>query len=131
MKLMGCHGKSVQQQGFTLLELMVSVAILSIVAGVVVSGLTSLVQRNQMETTKVDLTQESRQFMDQIVSDIHQSGFPSAKMFDPASRVPASNPFNCNLYLHVASRLVNVTPIPLPFHPPADALVPIRPPSLH
>src|SRR6266704_3371953 len=57
MKLMGCNEKSVQQHGFTLLELMVSVTILSIVAGVVVSGLTSLVQRNQMETTKVDFIQ--------------------------------------------------------------------------
>src|SRR6266699_1449313 len=120
MKLMGCNEKSVQQHGFTLLELMVSVTILSIVAGVVVSGLTSLVQRNQMETTKVDLTQESRQFMDQIVSDIHQSGFPSAKMFDPASLVPASNPFNCNLYAQVACGLVNVTPSSLQFEADVD-----------
>src|SRR5260370_27384284 len=120
MKLMSCDEKTMRQQGFKLLELMVSLAILSIVTGVVVSGLTTLVQRNKMETTKVDLTQESRQFMDQIVSDIHQSGFPSAKMFDPASLVPASNPFNCNLYVQVACGLVNVTPSALQFEADVD-----------
>jgi prepilin-type N-terminal cleavage/methylation domain-containing protein len=48
------------QGGFTLLELMISVAILTMVVGVVVQGLTKLQQRNTQETAKVDLTQEAR-----------------------------------------------------------------------
>jgi len=69
-----------------MIELMVSVAILTLVVGVVVQGLSRLMQRNKMETTKVDLTQESREFMDQIVNDIHQAGYPSLKTFDPATK---------------------------------------------
>ncbi len=71
-------------RGFTLLELMVSIAILSIVFGVVANGIVLLQQRNTVEVNKVDLTQETRQFMDQITNDIHQAGFPTIRMFDPS-----------------------------------------------
>jgi prepilin-type N-terminal cleavage/methylation domain-containing protein len=110
------------QKGFTMLELMVSLTILSIVVGVVVSGLTQLVQRNRMETDKVDLTQESRQFMDQIVSDIHQSGFPDKRMFDMSSLNPPTTPanFNCNLYAQISCGLINVTPSSLQFEADVD-----------
>jgi prepilin-type N-terminal cleavage/methylation domain-containing protein len=110
------------QRGFTMIELMVSMTILTLVAAVVVSGLTSLVQRNRMETTKVDLTQEARQFMDQIVGDIHQSGFPSAKMFDMSSLVPPTTPanFNCNLYVQVSCGLVNLTASSVQFEGDVD-----------
>jgi len=114
------RNKTRLQKGFTLLELMVSMAILSIVGAVIVSGLTSLVQRNSMETSKIDLTQESRQFMDQIVSDIHQAGYPSPKMFDPASLLPVTNPFNCNAYAQVSCGFINVTPTALQFEADVD-----------
>ena len=119
-KLIGCTKKRGRERGFTIIELMVSVAILTVVVGVAVEGLTKLMQRNRMETTEVDLTQESREFMDQIVNDIHQSGYPSSKMFDPATLVPASNPFNCNLYVQVACGLVSVTPSSLQFEGDVD-----------
>jgi prepilin-type N-terminal cleavage/methylation domain-containing protein len=105
------------RNGFTLLELMVSMAILTIVVGVIVSGLIGLQQRNKNETAKVDLTQESRQFLDQIVSDIHQDGFPSLKMFDPASLVSATN---CALDVNVSCGPVNVTPSSLQFEADVD-----------
>ncbi len=85
-KLMGWTKRRGREQGFTLIELMVSVAILTVVVGVVVEGLTKLMQRNTIETTKVDLTQQSREFMDQIVNDIHQAGYPDLKTFDPATK---------------------------------------------
>jgi prepilin-type N-terminal cleavage/methylation domain-containing protein len=114
------HGR---EQGFTLIELMISVAILTVVVGVVVEGLTKLMQRNTIETAKVDLTQQSREFMDQIVNDIHQSGYPSAKMFDSASLAPPvvpPNTVNCNLYVQIACGLVNVTPSSLQFEGDVD-----------
>jgi prepilin-type N-terminal cleavage/methylation domain-containing protein len=122
MKLLGWNKRRVRQRGFTMIELMVSVAILTVVVGVVLEGLTRLMQRNTVETTKVDLTQESREFMDQIVNDIHQSGYPSAVMFDPASLVPlpTSTPINCTLYAQVACGLVNVTPSSLQFEGDVD-----------
>lgn len=117
---MDWNKKSGRQQGFTFIELMVSVAILTLVVGVVVEGLTKLMQRNTTETSKTDLTQEAREFMDQVVNDIHQSGYPSVKMFDPATLLPVSNPVNCNLYVQVACGLVSVTPSALQFEGDVD-----------
>jgi prepilin-type N-terminal cleavage/methylation domain-containing protein len=85
-KIMGWTKRRGREHGFTMIELMVTMAILTIVVGVVVEGLTKLMQRNTMETTKVDLTQESREFMDQIVNDIHQAGYPDLRTFDPATK---------------------------------------------
>src|ERR1700739_667910 len=96
---------NVQAGGFSLIELMISLAILTIVVGVAVPGLTKLQQRNTMEATHVDLTQESREFMDQIVNDIHQAGYPSLKMFDPNG-----NPAPTLASNYVSQGLVNVPP---------------------
>lgn len=116
-KLMSWTKRRGREQGFTMIELMVSVAILTVVVGVVVEGLTRLMQRNTMETAKVDLTQQSRQFMDQIVNDIHQSGYPGLKMFDPAT---LTSPTNCTVDTNVACGLVNVTTSSLQFEGDVD-----------
>jgi prepilin-type N-terminal cleavage/methylation domain-containing protein len=117
MKLIGGSKKPNWQRGFTMIELIVSVTVLMLVAGVVVEGLRKLQQRSLMDTTKVDLTQESREFMDQIVSDIHQSGYPALKMFDPATLV---SPNNCTLDINVSCGLVNVTASSVQFEADVD-----------
>jgi prepilin-type N-terminal cleavage/methylation domain-containing protein len=101
------------QGGFTLLELMLSVAILTVIVGIAVEGLTNLQRRDNIETAKVDLTQEARQFEDQIVSDIHSAGYPSLKMFDPASGATLNS-------VNVSQGLVNVTPSSLQFEADVD-----------
>lgn len=78
------------QRGFSLLELMLVVAILTVVLGVVVRGAVELQKRNITEVAKVDLTQQSRQFLDQVVKDLHHAGYPSARMYDTATA--AANP---------------------------------------
>ena len=78
------------QAGFTLLELMVSLAILGAVMAVVAQGMASIQVRNSSDTNKVALTQESRQFMDQILRDLRQSGYPSLLMFDPTTLTSAT-----------------------------------------
>src|SRR5215467_15399148 len=116
------RNKTKLHKGSTMLELMVSMTILSIVGAVIVSGLTSLVQRNSMETSKIDLTQESRQFMDQIVADIHQAGYPSAKMFDLANLVPPTNAanINCAIYMQISCGFISATPSALQFEADVD-----------
>jgi hypothetical protein len=94
---------------------MVTVAILTVVVGVVVQGLTRLMQRNTIETAKVDLTQESREFMDQIVNDIHQAGYPSLKTFDPATK-----PLGYNDPGVATPGLVSATPSALQFEGDVD-----------
>lgn len=86
------------QRGFSLLELMVSVAILSIVIGVVVEGINTMQVRNTVETNKLDLTQQTREFMDQIVNDLDQTGFPGLNMFDPSALTPP----DCTAYNNIA-----------------------------
>jgi prepilin-type N-terminal cleavage/methylation domain-containing protein len=74
--------KAGPQRGFSLLELMVAIAILTTVIGVVTDGIMQIQKRSASDVNKVGLAQESRQFMDQILRDIRQSGYPSLAMFD-------------------------------------------------
>jgi prepilin-type N-terminal cleavage/methylation domain-containing protein len=77
--------RTVPQRGFSLVELLASLAILSIVMAVVIDGVTAMQKGNAVQVSKVDLTQQAREFMDQIVNDIHQAGYPGLNMFDPAT----------------------------------------------
>jgi prepilin-type N-terminal cleavage/methylation domain-containing protein len=76
----------VRQRGFSLLELLLVLGILGVVLGVVVSGV-QLVKTNTTQADNVDLTQESRQFMDQVVQDLHYTGFPPVGMFNAATQL--------------------------------------------
>jgi len=68
------------QVGFSLLELMLVCAILSVVLAAVFSGISTTIQRSQAEQTKVDLTQEGREFVDEFERDLHQAGYPNCRM---------------------------------------------------
>jgi prepilin-type N-terminal cleavage/methylation domain-containing protein len=108
------HG---QQGGFSLLELIVSLAILSIVLGVVVEGITTMEARNTVEANKVDLTQQTREFMDQIVNDIHQAGFPGLNMFDPSTLTSKTD---CTQDNNLACGLVSVSTTAIQFEGDVD-----------
>jgi type II secretory pathway pseudopilin PulG len=112
-----------RQLGFSVIELMVSVAILTVVIGVVVEGVARMQSRNTVEMNKVDLTQESREFMDQITNDLHQSGFPRSGMFDPTVLVPpvalGASP-NCSLYASMACGLVSISQNAIQFEGDVD-----------
>ncbi len=79
-----------QQSGFSMLELMLVIVILTAVFGIVATGTVRLQRRSDIEANRVDRVQEARSFMEQVARDIHQAGFPSVKMFDAA--VSAANP---------------------------------------
>src|ERR1700722_19054748 len=85
MKTRSEEMSALRQRGFSLLELMISLAILTVVIGVVRDGVKTMQERNAVEVNKVDLTQSAREFMDQIVNDIHQAGYPGMNMFDPTT----------------------------------------------
>ncbi|GAC1431435.1 MAG: hypothetical protein NVS1B11_11970 [Terriglobales bacterium] len=70
------------EQGFSLIELLIVILILSIVMGSAMRVITVATQRSQIEQSKVDLSQEAREFVDEFERDIHQSGYPNCKMFN-------------------------------------------------
>src|SRR5947209_14420651 len=70
------------QAGFSLLELVIVFAILTIVLAAIFNGVDLVTQRSHAEQTKVDLTQEGREFVDEFERDIHQAGYPGCTMFN-------------------------------------------------
>lgn len=70
--------------GFSLLELVFVVAILTLVMGVVFRQINTVQKSAKNEDIKLDLTQEGREFMDQFIRDVHQSGFPGAGIYSVA-----------------------------------------------
>jgi prepilin-type N-terminal cleavage/methylation domain-containing protein len=74
-----------RQRGFSIIELIVAIGILTTVIGVVTTGIMDIEKKSASDVNKVGLAQESRQFMDQILRDLRQSGFPSLALFDPTT----------------------------------------------
>lgn len=71
--------------GFSLLELVLVCAILSVVLAAIFSGISTTIQRSQAEQTKVDLTQAGREFVDEFERDLHQAGYPNCRMSGAAA----------------------------------------------
>ncbi len=72
------------QKGFSLVELVVVCALLTIVLAAVFNGVDVATQRSQAEMTKVDLTQEGREFIDEFERDLHQAGYPNCRIVSTA-----------------------------------------------
>jgi prepilin-type N-terminal cleavage/methylation domain-containing protein len=90
-------------RGFTIIEMMISVVVLSIILAALFSQLVMSQQRNATEQVKIDLFQETREFIDQMTRDLHQAGFPNTRNFGPGQL--GSTPANSSL---VAVGLVKV-----------------------
>ena len=71
-----------RQKGFTLLELMIVLLILSLIVGAVFSQLNLAQQRLSTEENRLDDFQQARDFVDQFFRDINQIGTPNAQLFD-------------------------------------------------
>ena len=81
------------QRGFSLIELLTVIVLLSITVGGVVSQISLVEQRSRGEQVKLDIFQESRDFVDQFVRDAHEAGYPSRRMFNTSSwTVAAASP---------------------------------------
>jgi type II secretory pathway pseudopilin PulG len=65
--------------GFTLLEAMIAVLLLTIVVGAIFSQINRAQRNMRVEGQKLDLTQQQGEFLDQFTRDLHQAGFPTLK----------------------------------------------------
>src|SRR6266403_4925010 len=98
------------QAGFSLLELVIVCAILTIVLAAIFNGVDLVTQRSHAEQTKVDLTQEGREFVDEFERDLHQAGYPNCRMVATAlaaNNCPAdyNNPTTTNPYVAENSKV--------------------------
>jgi len=92
--------------GFSLLEVMITIIVLMIVMGAVFSQINQVQAKTKTESMKLDLTQESRAFVDQFARDLHMSGYPISTLYQ-------TNPGSRNL--NTAVGLVFASPVSLRF----------------
>lgn len=83
--------KTKSQAGFSLIEMIMVIAILTIVLGVILRQITVVQQRSRTEDVKLDMTQQARESLDEMIHDLHMAGYPNAKMFWSSA---LSSPFN-------------------------------------
>jgi prepilin-type N-terminal cleavage/methylation domain-containing protein len=74
-----------KQRGFSLLELLLVIAILSLIVGAVFSQMGDAQRRLNTEEMKLDDFQQARDFVDQFFRDINQAGTPNIRMYDPVN----------------------------------------------
>ena len=70
--------------GFSLIEMLIAVAIVSAVMAIVMRGIIQMQQRSNTESTTVDVSQQTRDFIDQMVRDIHNVGYPPPQVLNGA-----------------------------------------------
>jgi prepilin-type N-terminal cleavage/methylation domain-containing protein len=70
--------------GFSLIEMMIVLAILLTITASIFSMINMSTQRSSAEQTKLDMFQEAREFMDQMSRDLRQAGYPSPRNVDPS-----------------------------------------------
>ena len=94
------------RRGFSLVELMFSMFILLLVISVAFDQIMQLQKKAASESSRLDMSQEAREFIDQTVHDLHLAGYPNASMF--AAAIPLTDP-------RVAAGIVSVSPTQLIF----------------
>ena len=99
-----------RQRGFSLLEIMVVLGVFLIITGMVFELLLQAQQRYRTESEFLEAFQSARLGLDQIVRDVHTTGFP------PLNSVPltflAANPNNANLVAEPFAWAVNYPAVP-------------------
>ena len=111
-----------RQRGFSLVELVVTVAILTTVIAVVTDGISQIERKSASDVNKVGAAQETRQFMDQILRDLRQSGYPGPGLFDPTTLTAATTtyPKICQMNINVACGMISFSTSAIQFEGDID-----------
>ncbi len=94
------------QRGFSLMEMLISMTVLILLISLAFDQITQLQKKTAAESSRVDMSQEAREFVDQTVRDLHVAGYPNIAMFANASTI--NDPW-------VAAGIVSVSPTQLVF----------------
>lgn len=75
---------SKSERGFSLLEVLIVVLVLSIMMGAIFQQIANVQKRSAAEQVKLDMFQQEREFMDQLERDLHEAGYPNQRNYAPA-----------------------------------------------
>jgi prepilin-type N-terminal cleavage/methylation domain-containing protein len=75
-------------RGFSMIEMMVVLAVITIIMGVVFKSIAATQQTSTSQQIKVDLTQQARQFVDQLTRDLRSAGYPNTRNMAQGSTDP-------------------------------------------
>jgi prepilin-type N-terminal cleavage/methylation domain-containing protein len=64
------------QEGFSLIEMMIVLAIITIIMGSVFKSIDLTQRTSRSQQVKLDLTQQAREFVDQLTRDLRNAGYP-------------------------------------------------------
>jgi prepilin-type N-terminal cleavage/methylation domain-containing protein len=112
-----CRLPKTRAQGFSLVELMVVMLILSIICAAIFSQINEIQQRAVAEQAKVDDFQQSRDFVDQIFRDTRELGYPNVRDFDVSTGTWQSPLINDH---RLAAGLIKATSTQLQFEGDVD-----------
>ena len=70
------------EYGFSLVELLVTISILTVISAAILTQIDQAQQRSRVEQVRVDNFGEARDFVDQLFRDINQIGYPNSRMVD-------------------------------------------------
>jgi len=93
-------------RGFTLFELMIATVVLVIIFGVVLKALEDMQHRNSSEASKVDTVQETRDFIDQMVRDIHDVGYPPGRVLNGAPSCIGNSGIACGVVSYSPTQII-------------------------
>jgi len=93
-------------RGFSLIEMLIAVAIVSAVLGVVMNGIMHMQQRSKTESTKVDVSQQTRDFIDQMVRDIHNVGYPPPQVLGGAPACTGNTAVACGVISYSPTQII-------------------------
>lgn len=96
------------QLGFSLLEMLISMSILVLLITLAFDQIMQLQKKTAAESSRVDMSQEAREFIDQTVRDLHLAGYPNASMFATTLNPPMNDG-------RVAAGIVSVSPTQITF----------------
>jgi prepilin-type N-terminal cleavage/methylation domain-containing protein len=78
-------------RGFSLIEMMVVMAVILVIMGTVFKSIAVTEQTSASQQVKVDLTQETREFIDQLTRDLRSTGYPNTRNVSQTATDP-NNP---------------------------------------
>jgi type II secretory pathway pseudopilin PulG len=80
-----------RQAGFSVIEMLVACAITTVIMGAIFAQIIQGQKFSSSQAAKLDLFQESRQFMDQMSRDLRAAGYPNTRNFQADPVNPAQN----------------------------------------